>query len=107
MLKKEEEPIVLEQFQPPAKEHETTFIAMLFIIEHFFLGLFICIRYIVSRQECDADIFLKRRDYKRRIKKNLPKDILALHMGGNLIGKWLTHKESMKEDKNDEKTTFE
>ena len=62
--------------------------AVLFFIEHFFLILFIVMRDCLKKRTSEADIFLKRKAYKRKIKKNLPKDILALVTAGMLISKY-------------------
>ena len=45
---------------------------------------FIITRNLLAKNKSNADIFLERREYKRRIKKNLPKDILKL-LTGNLL----------------------
>lgn len=43
---------------------------------------------MLKKRKSEADIFLERRDYKRKIKKNLPKDILAMITAGSLIDKF-------------------
>ena len=63
--------------------------ALLFFIEHFFLLLFIGLRDMLKRRKSEADIFLQRKDYKRRIKKNLPKDILNLLLSHTLVNEVL------------------
>jgi hypothetical protein len=60
---------MVHSFTPPAPENEVTFISILFIIEHFFLMIFLCLRTILSQQKCEADILIERRQIKRSIKK--------------------------------------
>jgi hypothetical protein len=69
--------MLLSQFHPPPPEHEVTFVVILFLLEHIFLISFLFLRKIISKRKCLADIYLERKDYKRKIKKFLSKDILA------------------------------
>lgn len=86
----------LHNFNAPDKDSEVTFIAILFFIEHFFLFLFIVMRDMLKKRKSEADIFLERRAYKRKIKKNLPKDVLALVTAGMLINKYFLDQDTEK-----------
>jgi hypothetical protein len=47
------------------------------VIEHIFLILFLCLRNVLSKQKCEADLLLERRRIKRGIKKYLNKEVLG------------------------------
>ncbi len=64
--------------------------AILFFIEHFFLLLFIFIRDILKRRKSEADIFLERREYKRRVKKSLPKNALEKLTVTLMLNNWIS-----------------
>ena len=51
---------------------------------------------MIARQTCEADIFLKRREYKRRIKKHIPKDMLSVILANSLVHELLVKKEDSK-----------
>jgi len=43
----------------------------------------------LKRRKSEAEIFLERRDYKRRIKKNLPRNILDTLAVTFLVTGWI------------------
>lgn len=51
--------------------------SILFVIEHVFLILFLCLRNVLSKQKCEADLLLERRRIKRGIKKYLSREVLG------------------------------
>ena len=47
------------------------------MIEHVFLILFLCLRNVLTKQKCQADLLLDRRKIKRGIKKYLNREVLG------------------------------